>query len=208
MKKFITLIILLLSLNVIAQNTKKELNEIATKMFVDMNNRDFDAIIDMTYPKVFELASKDQMKALFKSFFEGNSEFSVEIPHIEPKFKVSEVFNKESDSISYAFISYDLRMKMTFKNQEFEEEQQKMMISMMSAKGMDVKFITKNTLDMNMLDRITVLIKDNYTNNKWAMLNYDPDSPLFYQMTPSVLIEAGKKYKQDLMLERKKNEEK
>jgi hypothetical protein len=45
----------------------QELNEIANKMFVDMNNRDYDAILDMTHPKVFDIVSKEQMKTVLKS---------------------------------------------------------------------------------------------------------------------------------------------
>ena len=208
MKKVIYILILLLSTNIIGQNNKEELDKIAIKMFVDMNNRDFDAIVDMTYPKVFEIASKEQMKTVFKTLLEGNSEFSVEIPEVKPNYKISDIYYSENDSLTYAFLSYDLNMKMIFKTQEFEEKDQKMMTNFMNAKGMEVKFISKNTMDMKMLDRITVLLKDKFTNGDWAMLNYDPDSPLFYQMTPSKVIEDGKKYKQDLMLKRKKASEK
>ena len=57
-----------------------------------------------------------------------------------------------------------------------------------------------------MKDRITIVLKDNSTNNNWAMVNYDPDSPIFYQILPSELLEKAKIYKQDLMLESAKHE--
>ena len=206
-KFFIGSLVLLLfscsSQKKIIENSNKEIEVIANQMFIDMNNKDFDAILDMTYPKVYDYASKEQMKSLIKSIFQGNDEILVEISKDIPAYKITDIVKK--DSINYAFVSYDLKMKMTFKKEDFDEDSKKMMKSIMKSKGMNVNFVSNNSMDVLMEDRITILIKDHLTNNKWKMLNYDPDSPLFYQMTPSVLIEAGKKYKQDLMLSRKKN---
>ncbi|PWG05277.1 hypothetical protein [Polaribacter aquimarinus] len=197
---------LLISIKVYSQN--KELDVVAKQMFIDMNNRDFDAIVNMTYPKVFDFASKEQMKNLIKTVFEGNKEMSINIPKIIPVYKLSKIFKKEKNNLEYAFVSYDLKMKMTFHNIEFDDEKKKMMIPMMKAKGMFVKFISNNSMDVLMKDRITIILRDDSTKNKWTMMNYDPDSPLFYQMTPTPLIEAAKKYKQDLLLVSKKNSEK
>lgn len=192
-----------------AQETTElqEVQHLAKQMFVDMNNRDFDAILNITHPKVFNLLPKETMKQFLKSMFEGGEEFSIEIPKIIPNYKVSEIFNSEVDSLKYAFVSYDMNMKMTFKNQEFDEEAKNLMLTMMKAKGMEVAFVTNNSVDVTILNSVTIILKDNETNNKWVMVNYDPDSPLFYQIVPSILMEKAKLYKQDLMLERKKNTE-
>lgn len=208
-KIFLVFLLCFISINNIAQNSKNDkLNTLAKKLFVDMNNKDFDAIVDMTYPKVFEIATKEQMKEVFKMFFEGNSEYVIKIPKIEPIYKLSKVYSVEKNNLEYAFVSYDLKFNMTFNNQEFDDEQKKMMVGAMGTKGMEVNFISNNSMNINMLDRITILLKDDLSDGKWTMLNYDPDSPLFYQMTPTSLIEEGKKYKQELMLLRKKENQK
>lgn len=197
---------IIISTEAFAQNDThdlKHLDSIAKKMFVDMNNRDYDAILDMTHPKVFEIVPRESMGSIFKSMFEGTDEFSIDIPKTIPEYKLSEIHKNEKDSLEYVFISYDLKMNMTFHKQEFDEESKKMMIPMMKAKGMDVKFISKNTMDVLMNDRITIILKDNSTNNKWVMVNYDPDSPLFYQIVSDGLLESAKEYKQDLMAESK-----
>lgn len=204
--RLVSIFFLLVVVNSYSQT--KELEVMAKQLFIDMNNRDFDAIVDMTYPKVFEFASKEQMKTLIKSVLEGNDQMSIEIPKMIPVYKLSKVFKENKDNLEYAFVSYDMKMKMTFHDVEFDAEKKKMVIGMMKAKGMFVKFISNNSMDVLMKDRITILLRDDLTNNKWKMMNYDPDSPLFYQMTPTALIEAGKKYKQDLLLESKKNSEK
>lgn len=184
------------------------LDSLTQKMFTDMNNRDYDAILDMTHPKVFEIAPKESMKTVFKSMFEGTEEFSIDIPKTVPKYKISEIFKSEKDSMKYAFVSYDMKMSMTFHKQEFDDASKEMMIPMMKAKGMDVTFVSSNTMDIDMKDRITILLIDNTTNNKWVMVNYDPDSPLFYQIVPTSLLESAKDYKQNLMLENKKSKDK
>ncbi len=190
-----------------SNETTKHINSLAQKMFVDINNRDYDAIIEMMHPKAFELVPKESFKSVFKSMFEGDEEFSIDIPKRIPEYKVSEVFKGDQNNLEYAFVSYDMNMKMTFHNQEFDEESKKMMIGMMKVQGMDVEFISSNTLDVLMNDRITILMKDDATNSNWVMINYDANSPLFVQIVPSDLIGAAKEYQQALMLKSKKESE-
>ena len=181
--------------------TLKHIDSLTLKMFNDMNNRNYDGILEMTHPKVFEILPKETMKTVIKSTFEGNEEFSINIPKIVPEYKLSEIFTNETDSINYAFASYDLKMEMTFHKQDFDEESKDMMKTMMKSKGMDVTFLTDNTMSVLMNDRITIVLKDNTTNNKWVMINYDPDSPLFYQIVPGSIQDSAKNYKQNLMAE-------
>lgn len=198
---------LVMFVNGFAQNGEtisNDLDGIAKKIFMDMNNRDFDAILDMTHPKVFDFVPKDQMKTVLKSMFEGTDQFSIEIPETIPEYKLSKTFSREKNNLKYAFLSYDMKMKMTFHDQEFDDDSKKMMTSAMQAKDMDVNFISNNSMDVLMNDRVTIIMKDDSTANKWVMINYDPDSPLFYQVLSSEVMEAAKAYKQDLMLESKK----
>ena len=182
----------------------QEINEIANKMFVDMNNRDYDAILDMTHPKVFDIVPKEQMKAVLKSTFEGSNEYSIDIPKQIPEFRVSKVYKEEKDNLSYAFITYDMTMTMTFHQQTFDAQTKEMMKGVMQAKDMDVTFTSDSSMSVLMNNRMTIIMKDTATENKWVMINYDPDSPLFYKILPSTLLETAKVYKQEIMLESKK----
>ena len=185
----------------------QEINEIANKMFVDMNNRDYDAILDMTHPKVFDIVPKEQMKAVLKSTFEGSNEYSIDIPKQIPEFKVSKVYKEEKDNLSYAFITYDMTMTMTFNQQTFDAQTKEMMKGVMQAKDMDVTFTSDSSMSVLMNNRMTIIMKDTATENKWVMINYDPDSPLFYKILPSTLLETAKVYKQEIMLESKKKKQ-
>ncbi len=212
--KFKTIVIGVLMLGglhaVMSQETSainKVVDSLANKMFVDMNNRDYDAILEMTHPKVFELAPRETIRTVFKSTFEGNEEFTIDIPKTIPKYKLSQVFKGQDQNRQYAFVSYDLRMNMTFHKQEFDQTGKDMMINVMNAQGMEVTFVSDSSMDVLMSNSLTIILKDDSTNNKWVMINYDPDSPLFYQVLPSSLIEKSKTYKQQLMLDSKKETE-
>ncbi|KJD33028.1 hypothetical protein PK35_08655 [Tamlana nanhaiensis] len=184
----------------------QQIKEIANAMLNDVATKNYDALIDKMHPKVFSIVPKESLKEVFKSTFEGNGMLSIDMSEEKPEFKISDIFNVH-DTLKYAFISYDMKMKMTFKDQEFDEASQDMMKNMMKAKGMDVNFITNNTLDVLANNSMTIALKDKASNNQWTVLNYDADSPLVYQILPSELLEKAKYYKQDLMLESKKKSE-
>lgn len=208
---FLVFLLSIFSFGCFAQNVTEgndNLAILANQMFVDVNNKDFDAILDMMHPKVYEIVPKNQMKKVIKSMFEGTDEFVIEIPKEIPRYKISEVFKGNENNLEYGFVSYDMKMKMTFNNQEFDADSKNMMKTMMQAKGMDVTFISNNSLDVLMKDRLTILLKEDDTNNEWVMVNYDPDSPLSYKVLSSDVLEAAKDYSRGLMLERKKSENK
>lgn len=202
-KGFITVIVMLFSVTISAQQSTEQINKIVKKMFVDINEKDYGAILEMTHPKVFEIVPKETMKKFLENMFEGNEEFSIEIPKMNPDYKLSEIFKGSKDNLEYAFVSYDMKMKMTFLNQEFDEETKQVMASMMKMKDMDVSFISNSSMDVFMKNRVTILLKDNSTENKWVMVNYDADSAFFHEILPKSLLEAAKDYKQNLMLESK-----
>ena len=203
MKKSILLIfILLLGTHIEAQ--KSDLDALAIDMFKKVNERNFDALMDMTYPAVFDVVPKDMMISSFKSMFEGNDDVSIDLPELEPNFQTTQVYKTENSKIEYAFMNYDLLMSMTFKNQEFDQESQKMMIDMIKAQGMDATFESKNKINVNAQNRVVILLKDDKTNNEWKMINYDPNSPFFVQILPAEIIEKAKSHHMALLLASKK----
>ena len=53
-------------------------------------------------------------------------------------------------------------------------------------------------------NRMVIFIKNETSNNKWTMLNYDANSPIFVDLLPVRVIEKSKDYHQNIMLEAKK----
>ncbi len=184
----------------------KQLDSLTLKMFKDVNNKDFESIINMTHPKVFDLVPKDAMVSVFKTMFEGNEQYSVLIPNEIPVYKLTEVKNDAESNTDYAFVSYDMKMTMTFNDQKFGDEEKEMMVKMMKTQDMYVNFISDSSLDVLMRHRVVIMLNSADTNNNWAMLNFDKDSPLIFKILPTSLIEKTKEYHQKLVLETKMNE--
>lgn len=211
LKKVSITLLMILSVSIgFSQDSKErdEIEKMTLKMFNDMNQKNFDSIVNMTYPKVFEIASKEMLKDFFKSMFEGNEEFSISIDKEIPKYKVSEIFKDEKSNLDFAFVSYSMKMNMTFLSQEFDEETKEIMIKMMAAQGMEVNFVSNNSMRVIQNNSLVLFLKDDITNQKWKMLNYNPDSPIFFKMLPIEVIEKSKDYYQGLLLENAKTDTK
>lgn len=203
MKKILLIIAcLVVGFTSVAQGS--ELDVLANDMFEKTNQRDFDALIGMTYPAVFDLVPKDTMVTMFKSMFEGNDEMSIDLPEQKPEYTLTDTVKSEDSKTEYAFMNYDMEMSMTFKNQEFDKEGQEMMVNMMKVQGMDASFENPSKVNVNAPDRLVIFLKDEKTNGEWKMVNYDPNSPLFVQILPVEIIEKAKNHHQAIMLESKK----
>ena len=78
------------------KETLEELKSMAHQMFVDVNNKDYDAILEMCHPKLFELVPKEQFKSIFKSTLEGNEDFSIEISEQIPAYELSKLYKEKN----------------------------------------------------------------------------------------------------------------
>ncbi|TCK69246.1 hypothetical protein DFQ05_0766 [Winogradskyella wandonensis] len=209
MKKNFKILLLLLAFssvvaNSFAQTNNSELKELSDKMFQYTNDRDFDALLDMTYPKIFELVPKETMKTVFVSMFQGTEEMSVDLPKQNPEYVLSDIYKTENDSTDFAFLSYDMFMSMTFKKQEFDDEGKDMMIKMMKLQGMEASFENNSKVNVKAPNRLVIFIKNEDTKDEWKMLNYDPNSPIFADLLPVDVLEKSMDYYQKLQLESKK----
>ncbi|MGB3606903.1 MAG: hypothetical protein WA775_00950 [Psychroserpens sp.] len=122
MKLFSTLIIALsLSFSTVAQSHKTEITKHAQTYFNYITTQNFDGVLDYMYPKVFDLAPKDQMKAAMQQMF-NSPEMKIEFLS-NTISKVSE--EKIVDDITYAAVFYNSKMKMTFVSEMDKEEADK-----------------------------------------------------------------------------------
>ena len=115
-----------------------------SQFMTKFQNKDYDGILDMTHPAIFEKFDKETLKGLFQKMLEDNEEFQMEIIDTDKlTFEVSEVM-KTKDT-KYAFVTHPMKMKMTFKNKKFDDSQKKMMENMMEVQGKKTKFQKENT---------------------------------------------------------------
>ncbi len=197
MKKIMYLLVLLNVSHLFSQNEKPFLDVLTKKMFVAMAEKDYDFILDKTHPKVFSFVGKEQMKDLLKTTFEGNEDMIMDLPKKVLDYKLSAVFTGKENNLKYAFIVYDMPMKMTFKNQKFNDEEKELMKSMMESQKMEANFISDKELNILKKNSITIIMKDDETQNKWVMVNYEPNSPMG-SIIPAELLLACKEYEKSL----------
>lgn len=110
--KFIStlLVAFLFTCTVIAQSQKETITKHAETYYDYLNNQNFDGILDYMYPKVFEMAPREQMKMGMQQMFNS--------PDMKIEFLSNDVTHvsdeKAVDGITYAVVFYNSKMKMTF----------------------------------------------------------------------------------------------
>ncbi|WP_298893464.1 hypothetical protein [uncultured Psychroserpens sp.] len=129
MKLFSTLLFaLLVTFSSFSQSHKEEITKNAETYYEYMTNQNFDGVLDYMYPKVFDTASKEQMKAGMEQMFNS--------PDMKIEFvsnTVTDVTDKmEVENITYAAIFYNSKMRMTFiSEKDKSEEEQKSFLEFM-----------------------------------------------------------------------------
>ena len=204
MRKILFILVLVLSNMLWSQKSDSEIINEDTKAFMTkFQNNDFDGILDMTHPAIFEKVDKKDLKALFQKMLEENEDFKMEIINQKDiTFETSKVF--VDGKTKYAFITHPLNMKMTFKNQQFDESQKEMMLTMMAAQGLKAKFISENSLEINK-QSMMIAMNDSATKNQWKYLNFDESNPMYASVVPAEIMKKAKSYYADFLIKNKKN---
>jgi hypothetical protein len=143
--------------------------------------KDLEKIMDYTYPKLFEFASKELMLATLKESFE-NDEFNVELDSISivmihPVFVVNDT--------SYVKVKHSMLMRMKFKEplDTADMESKNFMVTLMGVKygEQNVRFdAVANSLNILMKPDM-IGIKDK-TTNIWTFANLVDDNPAILEM--------------------------
>ncbi len=204
MKQFIFFFVLSFSLSVFGQSSdqKKILSDVQS-MIVATETKDYDHILDLSHPKVFEYVDRNTLKSVFVSTFEGNDEFSVEIIGTKNKvLNISEIF--VDGTSQFAFVDYPLSMKMTLKNENIDKEGQETMTKMMNAQGMDVTFLNGNTFVIKKLGMI-IAINNEDTNKRWSYTNYDAKNPLSVKIIPVEVLKKANDYYAQLLIKKEEH---
>ncbi|HOD10869.1 MAG TPA: hypothetical protein PKH91_08995, partial [Flavobacterium sp.] len=122
--KKIALLLLLISQVTVGQDLNSLKIE-AQKVYEATAILDFDKIIDGTYPKVFEIVSKEQMKQILISTFNGNDEMKIKLLNVPPDFKFGEI--KKIDTQTFCLIDHNLSMELTLQEKIEDDEEAEMM---------------------------------------------------------------------------------
>ncbi|MFP3834356.1 hypothetical protein [Chryseobacterium sp. SIMBA_028] len=176
-----------------------------SKAFMSLfEKKDYEGMLDLTHPAIFEKVDRKMLADSFNSVFEGNDEFKMELVETDKNiFSVSDVFTTQ-DNTKYAFSTYLMKMKMIFLKESFDEEKKKMMLGLMEAQGMNAKFLNDTTLEMSKQSMILAL-NDKSTGNTWKYLNYDEANPLYVSIVPVEVMKKAKEYYANLLIKQKEN---
>lgn len=160
-------------------------------MLLVTQEMNLEKILDYTYPKLFTIATREQMADAMKSSFE-TEDFkttldSVKIGKVHPVFSTKEG--------KYAKISHTMLMRMHF-NETIEEEQSQAVIPAMEKEfGVGkVRFDKeKNTIIISLSSEM-VAIQDEYAV-EWCFVNYNEEDSLVNLLFSKEVIEKLKEYK-------------
>lgn len=151
------------------------------QMLILTQKKDFEKIMDYTYPKLFDIASKELMIATLKETYDSE-EFSIDVDSIKiltifPVFMISDT--------SYVKLRHSMVMRMKFKAQPDtnDMEDKNMLVSILAQKYGEgnVRFdAAANSLNIFMRPDM-VGIKDK-TSNIWTFANLDEDNPALLEM--------------------------
>ena len=138
-------------------------------------NMNFDAIFETTYPKVFDIISKDQMRTMFGQMME-NEQFSIKLVEVEPGFSFDEI--KKIEGKNFCLVTYNNVMMMKFNEQM--EDGESMVDIFKSSMEADKVIYDKATNSFRIEMRSTLIaVADDLTKNQWKFLNKDKENKMF-----------------------------
>lgn len=142
--------------------------------------RDFEKVMDYTYPRLFTIVPKEKLIAAMKNSFESE-DFKIELDSVKilkiyPIFKIKDT--------SYVKISHSMLMKMKYTEpyDSTQKEQREFMVSLMSQKFGEgrVRFdVIANSLNILMTPEM-VGVKEG--SSKWNFANLNEDNPQMLKM--------------------------
>ena len=151
----------------------------ALKAYKAGTSMNFDEIFETTYPKVFDLIPKEDMKQMMKQMMQ-NEQYSIKIVEKTPNFTFGEL--KKVGNKTFCLVDYDNEMHMTFVDPM--EQEANMMIDLFKT-NLEARSVTfdKKSNTFIILSRATLIaVSDEVTNGKWKFLNKDKQNKLFATM--------------------------
>lgn len=133
--------------------------------------KDYNALLDMTYPKLFTLAPREAVLESLKSTFDGNQGFKIVMLPAAPNFVFGEI--KKIGNQSFAIIDHDNALQVVWDEPiPAEEVETYVGLFKTNMKTQDVTYdATKKTMNIKAKAKM-VAVADETTKNKWTYLTY------------------------------------
>ncbi|MET3979808.1 hypothetical protein ABIB62_002850 [Mucilaginibacter sp. UYP25] len=145
-----------------AQIIKKDFETIVTYT----HQKNMDKVIDMTYPRIFTVMPKAQMKAMANGMLDGMGIKTIfeEVPLMLQLSPVKKLANA-----NICLGKYNQSMVLEFKNPALID-----MMTKTQMQGTRIEKISANKVRMKGTQYL-LAIKDSYTGNTWKYLRYDDE---------------------------------
>lgn len=185
MKKSITLFLVLTSYFFgFAQDLNSLKNE-AEKMYETAITLDLDKILDQTYPKVFEIASREQMKDVLNDAF-NNEAMTIKMVKTDPKFTFGEI--KKIENQTFCVFEHENKMTMAFK-EDMGESAEMMLEMIKESMGASEATYDDKTFTFTIQKRVKVLaVSDELTKNTWKFVNIEKDGSLIQMLFDETIL--------------------
>uniref|UniRef100_UPI0040498123 hypothetical protein n=1 Tax=Flavobacterium sp. TaxID=239 RepID=UPI0040498123 len=147
----------------------------AKKAYESSANMNYDAIFETTYPKVFNIIPKEQMKEMFEQMM-SNEQFTLKLIQVEPNLSFGTI--KKIGEQTFCMVDHDNVMEMNF---IAPVEDAETMVELFKS-SMEAKEVTynkeSNTFTIKLRSTL-IAVADDLTNNNWKFLNKDKENKLF-----------------------------
>lgn len=176
--KILSILFLVYTITSFSQDIKSLKSE-AQLMYDTAISLDLDKILDQTYPKVFEIASREQMKdVMFEAF--NNEAMTIKLIKTNPNFSFGEI--KKIGNQTFCIFEHDNKMTMTFK--EDMSDSAELMLEMIkeSMGATEATYDTKTfTFTINKRSKV-LAISDDLTKNTWKYVNIEKEGSLIQML--------------------------
>jgi len=186
MKSRLTLLFLFIGIVTFAQS-EEALKKGAKQMYEASYNLNFETVLDLTYPKIFDIASREQLGQILQNSF-LNEQFQIRLVFPEVTFKYGKI--KEIEGKKAVFITYVSAMRMTFEQKFYGNEAQEMLMGLKQSLPEKKVTFEPNTNSFFIEGTDAMLaISDNHTNKTWKFITYDKvQRPMLVQMLGENLL--------------------
>jgi hypothetical protein len=175
MKKILFLFFLLVSLCTYSQTTDTTLNKRLAEYMSYSKDMNIDKLLDYMYPRLFELAPKEQLKQALENAY-NNAEIEIKLDslamgNVLPISKFSRgAFTK---------FSYTVKMRMKLMTKEMEESTDMILQSFKSSFGEEnVSYDETAKFFWVYQTKDGIAIKDSYSKNTWTMIGLEKDQTI------------------------------
>lgn len=188
MKNIFICLLAIVSLTAKAQD-KASLEKNANLMMQYTIKENYTSLMDLTYPKLFDLFPKEQMIKALPSMLKGDG-YTISLLDTPPNFVYGDI--KKIDGGSYVLVKHDVKMKMVFTEPMGDEELDAMMPVFKKSMGTEDITFNKPENAFYIKKRAQMIgAADKLTGNKWTFLNNDNPELLKKLLSENIIKGLG-----------------